>query len=184
MDQRQLKALLDRLDTTPCIVTSSYESKRDGCIVTFITRCSLDPPRVLVCTSHETMTNSLVERSHVLALHPLARGQEPLISLFGGETGREVDKFQGLAWRTGLTGAPILSDAIGYLEGRVLSTMDCGDHTARLVDPLAVEIPDPNAPPLTIFELFARGIVPPTVALGDPWSVISRGVVNGSDRPD
>jgi flavin reductase (DIM6/NTAB) family NADH-FMN oxidoreductase RutF len=180
MDSRQLKAVLDRLDTTPCVVTSAFEGRRDGCLISFITRCSIKPPRLLVLTSHETLTNRLVEASKLLAVHPVARGQEPLVSLFGGESGREVDKFQDLDWKPGQTGTPVLRDVLGFVEGRVVSSMDCGDHTARLVEPIAAGLRDPDAVPLTIFELMGSGLLPPSVALGDPWKAFKQEGSDGS----
>jgi flavin reductase (DIM6/NTAB) family NADH-FMN oxidoreductase RutF len=74
---------------------------------------------------------------------------------------RDVDKFEGLEWHAGATGAPILDAAIGYIEGRVIDSMLCGDHVARLVEPEAAEPRDPAATPLGILEIFARGL--------DPW---------------
>jgi flavin reductase (DIM6/NTAB) family NADH-FMN oxidoreductase RutF len=118
---------------------------------------------MLVLTSHENLTHELVERSGVLAVHPLARGQEEWVRHFAFQSGRTVDKFAGLAWQPGETGAPLLADAVGWLEGRVLDSMDCGDHTARLVDPLAAALHDPDAVPLRAAEIYALG-------LGDPRS--------------
>jgi flavin reductase (DIM6/NTAB) family NADH-FMN oxidoreductase RutF len=158
-------ALFDRLDTTACVVTTAHAGQPAGCLVTYVTPASVTAarPRLLVLTSHENLTHELVERSGVLAVHPLARGQEEWVRHFGFQSGRTVDKFAGLAWQPGETGAPLLADAIGWLEGRVLDSMDCGDHTARLVDPLAAALHDPDAVPLRAAEIYALG-------LGDPRS--------------
>jgi flavin reductase (DIM6/NTAB) family NADH-FMN oxidoreductase RutF len=158
-------ALFDRLDTTACVVTTAHAGRPAGCLVTYVTPASVTAarPRLVVLTSHENLTHELVERSGVLAVHPLARGQEEWVRHFGFQSGRTVDKFAGLAWQPGETGAPLLADAVGWLEGRVLDSMDCGDHTARLVDPLAAALHDPDAVPLRAAEIYALG-------LGDPRS--------------
>ena len=170
LDTRQLHGVLDRLNTTGCIVTTAFGGRCDGCFISFVTQCSIDPPRLLALTSHENLTHELIEQSHVLALHPVGRGQEDWMELFGERSGRDVDKFARVAWTPGVTGAPLLSDALGYVEGRVLRSMDCGDHTARLVEPLAAALRDPDAVPLTVFDLFARGLLAPSAKLGSPWS--------------
>jgi flavin reductase (DIM6/NTAB) family NADH-FMN oxidoreductase RutF len=158
-------ALFDRLDTTACVVTTAHAGRPAGCLVTYVTPASVTAarPRLVVLTSHENLTHELVERSGVLAVHPLARGQEEWVRHFGFQSGRTVDKFAALAWQPGETGAPLLADAVGWLEGRVLDSMDCGDHTARLVDPLAAALHDPDAVPLRAAEIYALG-------LGDPRS--------------
>lgn len=155
----RVPALLDRLDTTACVVTTAHEGRPAGCLVTYLTPASITAarPRLLVLTSHENLTHELVERSGVLAVHPLARGQETWIRHFGFQSGRDVDKFAGLEWEAGETGAPLLADALGYLEGRVLASLDCGDHTARLVEPVAAGLRAAEAIPLRAWDVYARG---------------------------
>jgi flavin reductase (DIM6/NTAB) family NADH-FMN oxidoreductase RutF len=150
--------VVNRLDTTGCVVTTAYEGRPAGCFVTYVSPASMEPERVMVFTSHVNLTHELVERSGVVAIHPLVRGQEAWIGHFGFQTGRSVDKFDGIAWHPGVTGAPILEDAASYLEGRVLASLDCGDHTARLVEPVGVGLRDPDAEPLTFSEILARGL--------------------------
>ena len=120
----EVAPLLDRLDTTACVVTTAYEGRPAGCIVTYLTAASITAarPRLLVLTSHQNLTHELVELSKLLAVHPVARGQEDWVRRFGFQSGRNADKFDGLAWGPGETGAPLLADALGYVEGRVLDT--------------------------------------------------------------
>ena len=164
--------LLDRLDTTVCVVTSAHEGRLAGCIVTYVTPASLtaDRPRFLVLTSHENLTHEVVEASAILAAHPVARGQEDWVRHFGFQSGHDVDKFAGLEWEAGQTGAPLLADALGWLEGRVLDSLDCGDHTARLVEPVAATLRDPDAVPLRAAEVYAGGLDDPRSAALFPWS--------------
>jgi flavin reductase (DIM6/NTAB) family NADH-FMN oxidoreductase RutF len=152
--------LLDRLDTTACVLTTAHEGRPAGCLVTYVTPASITAarPRLVVLTSHENLTHEVVEQSGVVALHPLARGQEDWVRLFGFRSGRDEDKFERVAWAAGETGAPILSDALGYVEGRILDSLDCGDHTARLVEPVAAALRDPNAVPLRASEIYASGL--------------------------
>jgi flavin reductase (DIM6/NTAB) family NADH-FMN oxidoreductase RutF len=167
VDKAELKSIRDRLNTTGCVVTSIWDSRPAGCFAGYLTNCSMEPRRLLVCTSHENLTHEIVERSGVLAVHLVAHGQEEWVRHWGWQSGRDVDKFAGIAWHAGVTGAPILDDAIGYLEGRVLESLNCGDHTARLVEPLAAELRDADVEPLTLFDVF-------TAALSEP----------GADKPD
>jgi flavin reductase (DIM6/NTAB) family NADH-FMN oxidoreductase RutF len=48
-------------------------------------------------------------------------------------TGDEVDKFEGIAWSPGVTGAPILSECAAWVEGPTVGRMDAGDHEAFLI---------------------------------------------------
>ena len=51
----------------------------------------------------------------------------------------------------------------------MLATMDCGDHTARLVEPLAVSLHDPAAVPLRAAEVYASGLDAPREPSFFPW---------------
>ena len=172
--RRDLKAVLDRFNTTGCVVTTAHAGQLAGCYIGFVTGCSLEPPRLLVCTSHQNLTHELIERSGVLAVHVVGRGQEEWVTHFGMQSGRQVDKFATVAWRPGVTGCPILADALGYLEGRVLASLDCGDHTARVVEPLAAALRVRDVAPLTQFEVMTHGIDEPHVPAAFPWTDVRR----------
>jgi flavin reductase (DIM6/NTAB) family NADH-FMN oxidoreductase RutF len=73
----EVAPLLDRLDTTACVVTTAHEGRPAGCIVTYLTAASITAarPRLLVLTSHENLTHELVALSNVLAIHPWRSGK-------------------------------------------------------------------------------------------------------------
>ena len=48
---------------------------------------------------------------------------------FGLKTGRKTDKFEGLDYETKVTGAPVLKECLAWLDCRVVSYHDAGDHT-------------------------------------------------------
>ena len=49
------------------------------------------------------------------------------------------DKFTGLAVRSGTTGVPLLSEALGYLECRTVEVIEGGDHTIFLGQVVAAD---------------------------------------------
>jgi flavin reductase (DIM6/NTAB) family NADH-FMN oxidoreductase RutF len=153
-----LPPLLVRLDGTGVVLTTAFEGRLAGCFATFVGAASMDPPRLIACTSHENLTHELVDRSGVLTVHVVGRAQAHLVERFGLQSGRFADKFDGLAYRLGETGAPILDDCLGFVEGRVLASMETGDHTARLLEPVAASLADHASTPLTSFELLGRGL--------------------------
>lgn len=162
----ELNALLDRLDTVACVITSVGPT---GCLATYVVPCSIHPPRLMVFTSHENLTHEAVERSGVVAVHPLARGQEDWVERFGLRSGRTADKFADVEWEPGETGAPILADALGYVEGTVSASLDCGDHTARLVEPVRARLRVEDAVPLPASAVYALGLDEPRARSVFPW---------------
>ena len=129
------------------VVTAAADDDRAGCLVGFATQCSIDPPRFLVCLSKANHTYRVALRASALAVHLLAADDEATATLFGSETGDEIDKFARCPWSTGIDGVPVLDDAIAWFAGRVLSRVDLGDHVGHVVEPLpgAGRAPDADA---------------------------------------
>jgi flavin reductase (DIM6/NTAB) family NADH-FMN oxidoreductase RutF len=127
------------LDYPVFVVTAAYGGERAGCLVGFATQTSIDPPRLLVCLSKANHTTAVAARADVLAVHVLDHREHPLAERFGGQTGDEVDKFAGLAWRPGPAGVPLLTQCPRRLVGRILARVPLGDHVGHLLAPLRVE---------------------------------------------
>ena len=52
------------------------------------------------------------------------------IGHFGFKSGRDIDKFQGISFRQGQTGAPILMEnSLAYLEAEVIDSLEVETHT-------------------------------------------------------
>jgi len=119
------------------VTTTSADGQPSGCLVGFLTQCSIVPPRFLVCISKINHTFFAVEGSDAIALHLIGRAQTRLASLFAEQTGDTVDKFSRCVWHIGVTGSPVLSDCAAWIEGMVIDRWSVGDHRALLVRPVA-----------------------------------------------
>lgn len=101
----------------------------NGSVVTWAMQVEMaDPAKVAASVAKSDYTYEFVEAGGVFALHLLGKDQVDLARRFGFQSGRQVDKFAGLSYTVGATGAPILTDALGYVECRVVQTLDTGPH--------------------------------------------------------
>lgn len=128
--------LVEHLDYPLFVVTAADGEERSGCLAGFVTQCSIDPPRFLVCVSRANHTFEVAHRSAGLGLHLLGRDQRAVAAHFGEETGDQVDKFADCAWQPGETGVPILAESAAWIEGRVVDELNVGDHDALVIEPL------------------------------------------------
>jgi flavin reductase (DIM6/NTAB) family NADH-FMN oxidoreductase RutF len=134
---RDLDAFTDRLEHPLAVVTtSSPDGERAGCLVGFLTQCSIDPLRFVVCISKENHTFSVISRAGVLAVHLLGADQTDLASLFGESTGDRVDKFARCGWHTGPLGVPLLDECAAWQVVRILLRVDAGDHMMLVTAPV------------------------------------------------
>ena len=122
----------------PLLVVTAVgpDGERSGCLAGFITQCSIDPPRFLVCISRVNRTFEIVHQTSFLALHLLGESQGEVASLFGEETGDEIDKFADLGWHPGPGAVPLLDDCAAWMVVEILHRIDVGDHEAQLTAPI------------------------------------------------
>jgi flavin reductase (DIM6/NTAB) family NADH-FMN oxidoreductase RutF len=133
--------LLASLDFPMFIVTTVAvdDGERSGCLVGFATQCSIRPPRFLAGVSAVNHTAGVAARAELLAVHVVPRTAMPVASLFGQQTGDEVDKFASCAWTSGPGRVPLLDDCPMRFVGRIIDVLDLGDHRGHVLEPLMAE---------------------------------------------
>ncbi len=121
------------------VVTSTKDGRLNGQIANTVIQVTAEPPTIAVSINRNNLTWEFIKSSRVFAVSALCE-DTPLIFIgrFGFHTGRETDKFEGVEYRIGQTGAPIVLDnAVAFMEARVTQEMDVGTHTifiGQLVD--------------------------------------------------
>ena len=128
------EAFVDATDYPLYVVTASSGDEVSGCVVGFATQCSITPVRFLVCVSKLNHTFGVAQRAAGLAVHLLGSDQADIASLFGEESGDWADKFAGVRWTRGATGAPLLTDCAAWVEGPSIDSWSVGDHQAFLIE--------------------------------------------------
>ena len=121
------------------VVTSKKKDRLNGQIANTVIQVTSEPPTIAVSINRHNLTWEFIRESRVFAASVLCE-DTPLIFIgrFGFRSGRDFDKLEGLDYRIGQTGAPIVLDnAVAFLEARVTQEMDVGTHTifvGELVD--------------------------------------------------
>jgi len=116
------------------ILTSGKDNKFNGQIVNSVIQATSEPATVAICVNHDNLTHEFIENSKVFTLSILSEDTPVrLIGNFGFKSGRDIDKFKGINFRTGRNGAPILLDSVvAFLECELINQMDLGSHTMFL----------------------------------------------------
>ena len=128
------RSVIGRFASGITIVTAvDSEGADHGMTATAFASVSLVPPLVLVCVDREATMHAVLERATRFAVSILARDQEELSRRFGsGEPQRggiaEADRFDGVGYTRGASGAALLNDALAHLECRVHARHAAGDH--------------------------------------------------------
>ena len=130
------------------VVTTRLGDVVNGMTAAWVSQVSLKPLLVMVSIAPSRYSHDLIKKSGIFAVNVLDRDQADLGKRFGFKSGRQVDKFAGLEWTTGATGAPILPQAYACLELKLKETVPAGDHTLFVGEVVAAKVQHPQTQPL------------------------------------
>lgn len=111
------------------VVTTHLGDRLNGMSAAWVNRSAEQPFLLIASIWKKNFSHDLIKESGVFAIHILRRDQVEVARHFGKQSGRDVDKFASVPYRTGKTGSPILTDCLAYLDCRVVSATESGDHT-------------------------------------------------------
>ena len=129
------------------IVTNrSEDGQPRGITVSAFSSLSLEPPLVLICIDKRASLHDYLKEEGHFAVNILADDQELISRRFASKV---ADRFEGLGYREGATGAPLIIGALASIECRIVHTYPGGDHTIIVGEVLATDVGDGH--PLAYF---------------------------------
>ncbi|MGB2982407.1 MAG: flavin reductase family protein [Candidatus Bipolaricaulia bacterium] len=116
------------------ILTARVEERVNGQCIDALMQVTNAPPRMTIGVGKASLTHEMIETSGRFVVSVLDR-EDPacgdLIRRFGFQSGRDADKFDGLAYELTEQGIPFLPNAVALYECTVLPdlTTDLGTHS-------------------------------------------------------
>lgn len=129
------------------VVTTVWEGDFYGTTATAFTSVSLDPPMVQVTFDLQSNTRAIIEKSGIFAVSILASDQTQVARDFSA---KGIDRFRNCSIHVGGSGLPLIAEAIGTLECRVIDKFSGGDHIIYLGE--VVQGGAEERPPLIYFQ--------------------------------
>jgi flavin reductase (DIM6/NTAB) family NADH-FMN oxidoreductase RutF len=109
------------------VTTSSEKYGVQGMTVTAFSSVSINPPQILVCINNSADTGEGIQESQIFAVNVLNSLQQDLSNQFAGGSSQQ-QRFENANWKSGVTGAPILTDSLMSLECKVIEKVRAGTH--------------------------------------------------------
>jgi 3-hydroxy-9,10-secoandrosta-1,3,5(10)-triene-9,17-dione monooxygenase reductase component len=130
IDVARFKEVLGHYVTGVVVVTAATPEGPVGFTCQTFGALSLEP--TLISFSAVSASNSWPKARDVgvVGINVLSADQEALARVFG-KSG--ADKFAGVGWNPGPSGAPLIDGALAHLEGRVEFVTSQGDHDIVVV---------------------------------------------------
>ena len=123
---RAFRDALGCFATGVCIVTCcTADGTPHGVTVNSFSSVSLDPPLILFSLDRVNNSFRHFHAAQAFAVNVLSSRQEGLSRDFARQTG---DRFDGVAYDPGQTGAPVLPGSLAVFECARHATYDGGDH--------------------------------------------------------
>jgi 3-hydroxy-9,10-secoandrosta-1,3,5(10)-triene-9,17-dione monooxygenase reductase component len=117
--------VLGHFATGVTVITAVDGEEPVGMACNSFTSVSLEPPLVLFCAAKTSTTWPRIQAAGKWAANILADDGEEVCRVFA-EKG--ADRFARIAWGIGRTGAPVLRDALAFVDCETFAEHDAGDH--------------------------------------------------------
>ncbi len=151
LDPKQYRDIIGQFATGVTVVTTAVDGWLHGMTANAITSVSLDPLLLLVCVDKEAHTHDHLSRAGAFTVNILAESQQDVSNTFATSNKPEDGRLQGIEYRLGANGAPIIEGCLSHIECEVTERTDGGDHTIFIGQVLAAETYH-AAPPLLFYQ--------------------------------
>ena len=151
MDEAAKKTVLRMFTYGLYAISVRHAGDVNAFTANWIAQASFEPPMVMVAVENDGRSIALMRASGVFAVNVYASGQRELAGHFGRRSKTNPNKMAGIAYEDGVTGAPLLVEALGYLECAVRAEAPAGDHTVFVGEVVEARVRR-EAPPLTMAE--------------------------------
>ena len=138
-----LRSLMRLFPGGVCVVGVNADGDRIAATMGSLVSLSLNPPLVGISVGRDLALHELLRSAGAFGVSILRGDQAQTASQFA-RGAPPIVLWQGVATRDGETGAPLLADALGWIECRVWAEYDAGDHTFFVGEVVALEEGEPG----------------------------------------
>lgn len=167
------------------LATTKLGDKVNGCIINTAVQVANSPTRVMISVNQANYTNDLLLEADTVVISAIStENTMATFQRFGFQSGRNVDKFDGLDLPT-VDGIPYLRDgSCGYLVCKVLSRTDLGSHTLYITEVVDGDVLS-DAPAMT-YDYYQSNVKPKPQAAAQTTGyrcTVCNYVYEGADLP-
>jgi flavin reductase (DIM6/NTAB) family NADH-FMN oxidoreductase RutF len=133
-DSLTQRRIMGHFATGVTVVTAYQNGDIYGMTANAVTSLSLHPPLILVAVDKSAAMHASLTESRCFAVNILTESQEHLSRRFAMRGPKEVND---LTWSKAASGAPILADALAWVDCRLYEVLPGGDHDIFIGEILA-----------------------------------------------
>ena len=136
------------------VIGSRAGERRNAMTLNWATQISSDPKLLAIGVEKAALTHALIAEGKVFSLNIIDREDRAIVRKFTKPVEVDVDAhtLNDFAFHDGPTGAPILDQAVAWVDCRVHSSVDLGDHTLFLGEVVDAGFQKPEDTPVLRME--------------------------------
>lgn len=124
----ELRKVMGQFATGVTVITTQSADHLFGFTANSYTSVSLDPPLILFCLHKDSQGCPIFLHNQVFAVNILAAEQMEVSNGFASKDLSPQERFGLVNYSTATTGSPIIEGAMGWLDCRLSSSIESGDH--------------------------------------------------------
>jgi flavin reductase (DIM6/NTAB) family NADH-FMN oxidoreductase RutF len=136
--ERQFRLACGRYSTGIAVATViDKQGEPHGITVNSFTSVSLAPPLVLICLDHKARILEHFRAGVHFGINVLNEFQREISDYFASS---KRDRFNGIDWRPGGTGVPLLPRGLAFLECKLRHRVPAGDHDIVIGEVISAQV--------------------------------------------
>lgn len=148
IDPEQLKQAMRTWVTGVAIITGHHNGQIYGLTANSFNAIALAPPTILAALQNHSRTKKIVQDGGDFGVSILESTQISIAQRFAVQIDMDKPPFEGIDTFTMITGAPLISNALAYLDCKVVKFFDVGNTTVFLGEVLEAKTDGDNREPL------------------------------------
>lgn len=136
LNPAEFRKAMGSFATGVTIITVDLDGEVHGMTANAFASVSLDPLLVLVCVDHSTRTHAHLHTKKRFGINVLRQDQRAISEYYAraDRTHEHAETEAGARFERTRQGTPMLHGALAYLECRLHSSQEAGDHTIFIAE--------------------------------------------------
>ena len=136
LNPTEFRKAMGAFATGVTIITVDLDGEVHGMTANAFTSVSLDPMLVLVCVDHSTRTHAHLQAKKRFGINVLCEDQRAISEYYARpeRTHEHAESEAGARFERTRHGTPMLHGALAYLECRLESVEEAGDHSIFIAE--------------------------------------------------
>jgi flavin reductase (DIM6/NTAB) family NADH-FMN oxidoreductase RutF len=135
MDNVAKKTLLQKIPYGLYVCTSKDGTETSAMLCNWVAQASFDPPMMTLAVQNDSHSHAIIQRSRAFCLNFIPRGERDTAVHFAQHYDEVGDKLEDWDYKpSDELSLPVLPEAVGYVELRVVGMLEGGDHDVFLVE--------------------------------------------------